>query len=175
MVFTGAPGGGKTSLIDAAAAAGYRTSPEVARQILREPGGMELRQSDPLGFAERMAQAHLREYENHRGAPSLVLFDRGLPDVVGFLEVCGLGIPRSLDEACRRIRYSGPVFRAPAWKDIYRSDAQRIQSWDEAVASDQAVTQAWTRYGYEPIDLPLATIGERLAFMKSHLSDKDRA
>lgn len=131
---------------------------------------MELRETDPLGFAERMAQAHLREYENHIRAPSLVLFDRGLPDVVGFLEVSGLSIPRSLDEACRRIRYSGPVFRAPAWKAIYRSDAQRIQSWDEAVASDQAVTQAWRRYDYEPIDLPLTTIPQRLAFVKSHLA-----
>lgn len=63
VVLTGAPGAGKTTLLDAAAAAGLTTSPEVARQLLQQPGGMELRATDPLGFAEAMLEAHAREYE----------------------------------------------------------------------------------------------------------------
>ncbi len=168
-VLTGAPGAGKTTLLDAAAAAGITTSPEVARRILQRPGGMELRQTDPLGFAEAMADAHAREFDRFAAHGELVLFDRGLPDVVGFLEVSGLAVPLAVDRLCREKRYCGPVFRAPAWADIYVQDAERIQDWAGAVASDEAVTAAWRRYGYTVDELPLAPVSDRLAFVSSRL------
>lgn len=168
-VLTGAPGAGKTTLLEAAAATGIRTSPEVARELLRQSGGMELRENDPLGFAEAMAQAHAREYERHALSPGPVLFDRGMPDVVGFLDVSGLSVPAAIDRACRTLRYTGPILRAPAWAEIYVQDAERIQDWDQAVASDEAVTSAWRRYGYPVIDLPLVGVGERLSFVTSQL------
>jgi predicted ATPase len=168
-VLTGAPGAGKTTLLDAAAAAGIATSPEVARRILQQPGGMALRESDPLGFAEAMAEAHAREYERFAGHPGPVLFDRGFPDVVGFLEVSGLPVPRAVDQACRDLRYHGPVLRAPAWAAIYAQDAERIQDWAGAVASDEAVTAAWKRYGYEVTELPLVPVERRLEFLRRSL------
>ena len=76
-----------------------------------------------------------------------------------------LSVPKSVDQACRTLRYTGPVLRAPAWAAIYQQDAERIQTWDEAMASDAAVTAAWQRYGYQVIDLPLFGVDERLAFL----------
>jgi predicted ATPase len=169
-VLTGAPGAGKTTLLDAAAAAGFTTSPEVARRILQEPGGMELREADPLGFAEAMLEAHQREYERNAEHPGPVLFDRGFPDVVGFLEVSGLPVSPTIDRACRTLRYHGPILRAPAWAAIYTQDPQRIQDWAGAVASDRAVTAAWRRYGYDPVDLPFVPVEERLGFLRTHLA-----
>jgi predicted ATPase len=58
VVLTGAPGAEKTTLLNAAAALGLTTSPEVARDLLRQPGGMALRADDPLGFAEAMLAGH---------------------------------------------------------------------------------------------------------------------
>ena len=168
-VLTGAPGAGKTTLLDAAAAAGFATSPEVARELLRQRGGMDLRNADPVGFAEAMLAAHVREFELAAALAGPVLFDRGFPDVVGFLEVSGLAVPRSIDQACRNLRYLGPVFRAPAWAAIYRQDHERIQTWEQAAASDAAVTAAWRRYGYEVVDLPLVGVDERLEFLAARL------
>ncbi len=165
-VLTGAPGGGKSTLLGEAHNLGIVTSPEVARAILDQPGGMELRRDDPLGFAEAMLEGHRREWERHAGSGISVIFDRGFPDVVGFLEVSGLKVSPQIDRVCQALRYSGPILRAPAWREIYRQDAQRIQSWEEAVASDEAVTAAWLRYGYEVSDLPLASVAERLAFLR---------
>ena len=166
-VLTGAPGAGKTTLLEAAAAAGLDTSHEVARELLRAPGGMALRANDPLGFAEAMLEAHLREYAAMDARAGPAVFDRGLPDVVGFLDVSGLPVSATIERACREVRYRGPVLRAPAWQEIYRQDDERIQDWDHAVASDQAVTAAWRRYGYDVIDLPLAPVTQRLAFLRS--------
>lgn len=126
---------------------------------------MRLRESDPQGFAEAMLEAHLKEYERHSGGAGPVVFDRGLPDVVGFLKVGGLAVPAHLDRACRTVRYRGPILRAPAWEAIYQPDAERIQNWEEAVASDLACTAAWREYGYEPVNLPLAPVEERLKFL----------
>jgi predicted ATPase len=168
-VITGAPGAGKTTLLNAAAAAGIRTSPEVARQLLQSPGGMALRESDPLGFAEAMLEGHTREFERHADHPAPVLFDRGFPDVVGFLDVSGLPVPKAIDQACRSLRYTGPILRAPAWAAIYVQDEERIQDWEQAVASDEAVTAAWRRYGYNVMDLPLAGVEERLEFLRGQL------
>lgn len=174
-VLTGAPGAGKTTLLDAAAAAGFVTSAEVARRILQEPGGMELRAADPLGFAEAMVEGHAREFEAAAGQGATVLFDRGLPDVVGFLDVSGLPVPAGVDKACRQLRYHGPVLRAPAWAGIYVQDAERIQDWQQAVASDAAVTAAWRRYGYDPLDLPLGPVAERLEFLRRSLGNHPAA
>lgn len=168
-VLTGAPGAGKTALLEAAAVSGLPTSPEVARVLLQQPGGMDLRANDPLGFAEAMAQAHSREFARLTATRQAVLFDRGLPDVVGFLDVMGLPVSPEIDRACRTLRYHGPVFRAPAWADIYRQDSERIQTWPEAVASDEAVTAAWRRYGYVVSDLLLDTVARRLAYVRDRI------
>ena len=168
-VLTGAPGAGKTTLLEAAAVAGYATSHEVARELLKAPHGMMLRQQDPLGFAEAMCEAHLREFATQTGTTTPVIFDRGLPDVVGFLEVSGIQVAPAIDLACRTVRYEGAILRAPAWRDIYRTDAERIQTWEEAVASDEAVTAAWRRYGYVVRDLPFASVAKRLAVLEASL------
>ena len=174
-VLTGAPGAGKTTLLGAAAAAGFATSPEVARELLKAPGGMALRESDPLGFAEAMLEAHRREFERHAQHPGPVVFDRGFPDVVGFLDVSGLTVPRAVDQACRMLRYQGPILRAPAWAGIYAQDAERIQDWEQAKASDEAVTAAWKRYGYPVTDLPLEPVAMRLDFLRRMLNNQASA
>jgi predicted ATPase len=116
-----------------------------------------------------MAEAHAREYELHGDGEAPVLFDRGFPDVVGFLDVSGLPVPKAVDRACRTLRYHGPILRAQAWAAIYAQDAERIQDWEQAVASDEAVTAAWKRYGYAVTALPFVGVEERLAFLRAQL------
>ncbi len=90
-VITGGPGSGKSTLLAAAGAAGIATSPEIAREILQEPGGMELRASDPWKFAEAMLERELAAFHDSANQPGMVLFDRGFPDIAGFHELSGLG------------------------------------------------------------------------------------
>ena len=164
---TGGPGAGKSSLIAEMAARGVVTHEEVAREILQAPGGMQLREHDPLGFAEAMFAAQLSLFE--RAREGVTVFDRGFADIVGFLDLSGLAVPKTIDLACRDLRFEGPIFHAPAWRAIYTPDEERIQSWEEAVESDRAVASAWQRYGYELVELPLVGIGERTDFVIERL------
>jgi predicted ATPase len=166
-VITGGPGAGKSTLLAALADAGIATFAEVARDILKAPGGMEMRAEHPADFAEAMLAAELRAWD---AAPvGASVYDRGFPDIVGFLTLANLPVPDALDRVCRELRYEGPLFRAPPWREIYSPDEERIQGWEEAVASDAAVTGAWKHYGYRPIDLPLAPVADRVAFVRRHL------
>jgi predicted ATPase len=54
---------------------------------------------------------------------------------------------------------------APPWPEIYRTDTERRQSWEEAVRTYEAVTSAYTQAGYELVELPRAPVSERLEFV----------
>lgn len=160
---TGGPGTGKSALVDALGRHDVTAVDEVARDILRKRGGMALRARDPAAFAQAMFTAEQAAFE--ASGSGVTVFDRGFPDIVGFLELSGLPVPSEIDRACRALRYNGPVFHAPMWAEIYRGDEERIQSWDEAVESDAAVIAAWRRYGYEPIELPRQGVEARVRFV----------
>ncbi|WP_338467295.1 ATP-binding protein [Novosphingobium sp. ZN18A2] len=164
---TGGPGAGKSTLIAALERDGVAAVPEVARIILQQPGGMALRANDPAGFALAMFEAERAAFEAAR--PGITVFDRGFPDIAGFLDLEGLAIPAEVERACAGLRYEGPVFHAPMWEDIYAQDEERIQTWPEALESDAAVLSAWRRYGYDPIELPRVSVQARARFVRNWL------
>ena len=168
FAITGAPGAGKTTLIDALTTRGWITVSESARTILRRDGGMEMRERDPSGFALAMLASDLSVFDNAHSGQTLI-FDRGFADIAGFLEVEGLPPLPEVENACRLKRFETPVFRAPPWKEIYVQDEQRTQTWEEAVESDRLILNAWRKHGYDPIDLPFLDVAERVAFLESHL------
>ena len=168
-VVTGAPGSGKSTLLAEVARRGVATGEEVARAILQAPGGMEMRAERPTDFALAMLEAQRALWERVGEGDAPILFDRGFADIVGFLRLEGLPVPPAIDAACREFRYEGPVFHAPPWREIYRQDDERIQTWEQAVQSDTAVLGAWLEYGYSPITLPFADPATRAAFVIERL------
>lgn len=168
-VITGGPGAGKTALLAALRDIGVDVEPEVARVILQAPGGMRLRDRDPSGFARAMFDSELESYHRVGDVTGPVVYDRGFPDIVGFLKLEGLDVPGDIDAACRELRYDGPIFHALPWREIYRQDDERIQVWEEALASDRAVCDAWRSFGYELVELPHTSVKERADFVIARL------
>ena len=144
---TGAPGAGKSTLLAELSRRGVATVSEVARTILKSAGGMALREEDPLAFADAMLSAQLAAWDDTQ-IEGPVVFDRGFPDIAGFLRVEGLPVSDAITRACDEYRFEGPIFRAPPWRASYTPDDERIQDWEEAIASDRAVCAAWRGHGY---------------------------
>jgi predicted ATPase len=168
FVLTGGPGSGKTTLLAALAQQGFPVSQEAGRAVIRQQqaiGGEALPWKDPAAFAELMLSGELRNHEIARETTGPFFFDRGLPDIAGYLRLCGLPVPAPVEEAIARFRYNRHVFIAPPWREIYATDAERHQDWQEAVRTFDAMREAYGRYGYELVSLPLASIGERADFM----------
>ncbi|MCZ3114717.1 AAA family ATPase, partial [Acinetobacter baumannii] len=126
IVFTGGPGSGKSTLIDALEQQGYARSEEAGRGIIQDQvaiDGPALPWRDRQAFAEAMLGWELRSYRMGQRQAGPVLFDRGVPDVIGYLRLCKLPVPEHLLRAAAAFRYRQQVFIAPPWPEIYRQDA----------------------------------------------------
>ena len=95
----------------------------------------------------------------------LWLFDRGLPDVLGYARLCGLAVPEELQIAARKLRYARTVFLAPAWEAIYRNDAERRQDFAEAQRTAAMMAKVYEELGYRLLELPLGGLEERAEFV----------
>ncbi len=173
IVVTGGPGAGKTTLIEALAATGLTCMPEAGRAIIRDQmaiDGPALPWADRAAFAEAMLQWELRSWHEAARLSGPVLFDRGLPDVPGYLALCGLPVPPHARRAAERFRYRRDVFIAPPWPAIFARDTERRQDFAEAEATHAAMVAAYTALGYALIPLPLAPVAERVAFVQARLA-----
>jgi len=70
------------------------------------------------------------------------------------------------DEAVRRLRLNRRAFIAPPWKAIYVNDAERIQTWAQAIAAFESCGEAYAAAGYEVVELPLTDLDRRVAFIR---------
>ena len=168
FVLTGGPGSGKTTLIEALRQAGFATSLEAGRGIIRDQsaiGGSALPWRDRALFAELMLSWEMRSYQVARGLPGPVFFDRGVPDTLGYLRLSGLPAPQHVNSAAGRFRYNPRVFVAPPWPDIFAQDEERRQTLDEAERTYHALAGVYTELGYELVPLPLAPVEARLRFV----------
>lgn len=170
FVLTGGPGAGKSAVIDALARAGHAHSREAGRAVIQDQvtrGGRALPWIDPAAFAELMLEFELRSYREAQGQSGLVFFDRGVPDIVGYLRLSGLPVPAHVDNAARTYRYNRRVFILAPWREIFRQDSERKQDFAEAVRTYEMMVQTYAGYGYELIEVPLASVEERVRFILS--------
>jgi predicted ATPase len=174
IVVTGGPGSGKTTLLAALARRGVVVMPEAGRAVIRDEmakGGLALPWADRLRFARRMLDHDLACHERARRETRPVFFDRGIPDIAGYLDLCGLPRPGRLIAAMARCRYRPQVLIAPPWREIFASDAERRQDFDEARRTDAAMRAVYRGLGYALIELPLADLATRLDFVSRAFPD----
>jgi predicted ATPase len=167
-VITGGPGSGKTTLLDALEKAGYRRSVEAGRAVIQQQlatGGGGLPWQDRTRFADLMLGWEIRSYDEALQASGPVFFDRGVPDVVGYLRLIGEIIPKHMKEAATKYRYNRRVFIAPPWLEIFRQDDERKQDFAEAVRTYEAMVATYAENGYELVEIPKLPIQERVSFV----------
>jgi len=168
FVLTGGPGSGKTSIIEALHRAGYARFRESGRRIIRAQvaaRGRALPWDDRFLFAELMLRSDMRCYRRAEKLTSRVFFDRGIVDVVGYLRLVGLSIPKHIQDAVEMFRYNRIAFVAPPWKEIYERDKERKQDFAEAVRTYATMVATYLDSGYEVLEIPRDSIERRMRFV----------
>lgn len=90
--------------------------PEAGRAIIQDQidiGGGALPWDDREAFGTLMLAWEMRSYRDAVSASGPIIFDRGIPDVIGYLRRCGLPVPASVLRAAELRRYASRVFIAP--------------------------------------------------------------
>jgi predicted ATPase len=162
FVIAGGPGSGKSTLLHALAAAGEICYEEASRTLIREQlarKGRLLPWGDLWGFAQECGtrmQAQLAD-SAQRGR---CFFDRGLPDLIGYLSHGGRSAPDAWRAASRD--YAPMVFFAPPWREIYVNDAERPQTFEEAQDLSAHIRQAYLDCGFRLVELVASPVPDRL-------------
>ena len=175
IALIGGPSTGKTTLINALKSNGYYCMEEISRQITldaQEKGIDQLFLEDPLLFSKQLLLGRQTQFlESDSINDKLVFFDRGLPDVVAYLDYLKSSYPESFKEICREHTYD-MIFILKPWKAIYKQDNERYETFEQALVIHDFLVNLYKEFGYSIIDTPFGTVQERINFIINHLAGK---
>lgn len=165
-VITGGPGGGKTTLLNALAASGYCVMPESARQIIKQRLAAGLsRRPEPVTFARQILSADIKTYQDASSRDYPVFFDRGIPDALCMLAAQNALTSDEIKKYMQEFAYSKTVFVLPPWSEIYTTDTERDQTFEESIAVFETMKAWYSQWGYETLEVPRGSINERLSYI----------
>jgi len=168
IVITGGPGTGKSSIINELIKREYICFEEISRQVTldaRKDGIEQLFLTKPLLFSELLLKARTKQFVDAEALhENLVFLDRGLPDVVAYMDYVKSEYPNHFVNVCKTHVYDKVFVLAP-WQEIFVSDSERYENFDQAVEIHHALLDTYKRFGYELIDVPFDTIEKRADFI----------
>jgi predicted ATPase len=69
-------------------------------------------------------------------------------------------------------RYNNRVFITPPWKEIYRNDRERDQTFEQSIEVYKRLEKWYGEHGYEMVVLPKDTVENRAKFILSQVGAK---
>lgn len=172
VVIIGGPGTGKTTIIEGLTAQGYCCYPEISREVTMEAKKQGIEQlflEKPLLFSELLLEGRKKQYHSAKAEPhNIVFLDRGIPDVLAYMHYIGDSYPAFFDQACREHLYT-KIFILPPWEEIYVSDDERYENYEQAKLIYGHLKETYEKYGYHLIEVPKGTVEERILFILNQL------
>lgn len=173
VVIIGGPGTGKTTIIDGLLSMGYCCYPEISREVTMEAKKQGIEQlflENPLLFSELLLEGRKKQYKNAiLESHEIVFLDRGIPDVLAYMHYIGDSYPAFFDVACREHQYT-KIFILPPWEEIYVSDEERYENYEQAKLIYNHLTETYQNYGYSLIEVPKASVEKRIHFILEAIS-----
>jgi len=172
VVIIGGPGTGKTTIIEGLLAKGFCCYPEISREVTLEAKKQGIEQlflENPLLFSELLLEGRKKQFHKAQKEPhNIVFLDRGIPDVLAYMHYIGDSYPAFFDQACRDHIYT-KIFLLPPWEDIYISDNERYENFEQAKLIYNHLTETYQKYGYDLIEVPKGTVEDRISFILNQL------
>ena len=173
IAITGGPGTGKTSIIKGLEALDYLCYEEISRQVTlqaREDGIEQLFLTEPLLFSEKLLEGRVQQFNaaSHEER-KLVFLDRGIPDVLAYMDFIGDNYPEHFLAACKKHTYDA-VFILPPWETIFVSDAERYENFEQSKTINKHLIETYQNLDYNLKTVPFGTVKERISFILENLS-----
>ena len=174
IVITGGPGSGKTSLISFLKEQGHQCMPEISRAVTLEAkkqGIDQLFLKDPILFSNKLLEGRLKQFcDTLNLEKTFLFFDRGLPDITAYMDYSNTQYPKHFFEVCNANRYDH-IFLLPPWKEIYKQDNERYETFNEALEIHTYLLKGYENYGYRVIEVPFGSLENRMKYIFNQLSE----
>src|SRR5690606_12657530 len=90
---------------------------------------------------------------------------------IGYMEMENIKISQEIQDYLSTALYK-KIFILPPWEDIYVTDAERKQTWQEALETFESMKNDYEKYGYEVIEVRRLTLAERVQFIEKNISKR---
>lgn len=179
VVITGGPGTGKTSIINKLKTKNINCFDEIIRELTLE-AKKEVDTSsqvsnpiafvnDPMDFNTKLLQGRIKQFNKANLVNKNVnFFDRGIPDVLAYMDFFNQEYDSYFVDACNKHKYNH-VFLLPPWKEIYKVDNERFETFSESIDIYNSLTNIYTKFGYIITEVPFGTVEERTNFILNAL------
>lgn len=164
FIITGGPATGKSSIIEYAQQIGHDCFEEVSREIIHKKNIKKTAKN--FDFESAVYQERKTQYLS---ATKLHFYDRSMLDGLAYMNLQNIAIPQHMLSDLKAYRYESKVFITPIWKEIYKQDSERFESFEEAIAIDKSLRKIYQSFDYELVEVPLINIEERMKFILSQI------
>ncbi len=170
-VLTGGPGVGKTTVVETLRRRGHAVLPEAARLIIEEEVAKSsdvVPWKDIKKFQEAVAQRQI-DTEREKGKEAGAVFlDRSLIDGYAYC-VLGNVVPPKVILQEGRGRYEKVFLLEPL--EEYRRDGARKEERELALVIHREIVNAYERFGYSVIRVPVLSAEARAEFIVNAIAD----
>tara|TARA_B100000767_G_scaffold194230_1_gene181284 strand:+ start:43 stop:570 length:528 start_codon:yes stop_codon:yes gene_type:complete len=170
-IITGAPGTGKTTIINALIKKGYSCAEEISRELIAEQlsiGGDILPWKNQIAFENHIANLRKEQYLNCSEKENY-FFDRSSIDCIAYLKVNKLEITNEISQITKECIFNKQVFITPLWEEIYINDGERIEDIKSALNIENSIIKTYKSLGYNLITVPKLSVKERVNFIISKI------
>jgi predicted ATPase len=172
VVITGGPGTGKSTVIEKLIQLQFTCMPEISRTVIKEAQALGIEQlflKDPLLFSKLLLEGRIDQYQKAEDqSDKIVFFDRGIPDVFGYLNYLNMDYPDVFIDQSMKHRYT-KIFMMPPWKDIYTTDNERYESYEQSMSIHEHLILAYNKMVYPIVSVPEGDIDTRVEFILNSL------
>jgi predicted ATPase len=134
-----------------------------------ESGGEALPWKNKELYKEMMRERSIEGYRVISNNTAITFFDRGILDTLCYARLINSEITESMDHDAKHYRYNEKVFILPPWREIYETDNERKQDWEESVRTFEMMKDTYQKYSYELIEVPKISIEKRAGFVETHI------
>ena len=168
IVISGGPGTGKTSIVEELLRRKYFIFEETSREIIdkyKNLGHDQLFLSDPIKFSEILLKNRVNQFKKSNiNNSNHYFFDRGIPDVLAYLHHKNIVYEDNFTICAKKYKYD-MVFIAEPWREIYKNDKQRYESFNELVEISKHIKKTYKGLGYDLFIIPNDSVTKRVDYI----------